>query len=251
MIGLSSNFRWLLLVVAVSGLLLFTGSSDAGPVVFVFVMAGWVASICVHEFAHAAVAWAGGDRSVSAQGYLTFDPARYMDPINSLMWPSLLVAIGSFGFPGGAVQVDDAALRSDRWRSAVSAAGPIGSFVVFLMLALPLSFGLDERLGALPFWNAVAFLAELQMVGILLNLLPIPGFDGYGIFEPHLPVGLRQTLEPSKAWATLALMAVLVMVPGFGGRFFMAAGKITTAMHIDSDLSWDGYEAFRFWRHIR
>lgn len=251
MIGLSSNFRWLLLLVAVSGLLLFTGSSDAGPVVFVFVMAGWVVSICIHEFGHAVVAWLGGDRSIPSQGYLTFDPARYVDPVNSLLWPSLLVVIGAFGFPSGAVYVDDAALRSDRWRSAVSAAGPFGSFLVFVALVAPLSLGLDQRLGAPAFWNALALLAELQMVGILLNLLPIPGFDGYGILEPHLPVDLRRSLAPAKAWATLALMAVLVMVPGVGGRFFLAADRITTALNVDDERAWEGYRAFRFWRNIR
>lgn len=251
MIGLSSNFRWLLLLVAVSGLLLFTGSSDAGPVVFVFVMAGWVVSICIHEFGHALVAWYGGDHAIPSQGYLTFDPARYVDPINSLLWPSLLVVIGAFGFPGGAVYVNEAALRSDRWRSAVSAAGPFGSLLVFVVLVMPLSLGLDARLGAPTFWNAVALLAELQMVGILLNLLPIPGFDGYGILEPHLPVDLRRSLEPAKAWATLALMAVLVMVPSVGGSFFRAADRITAAMNVDDDMAWDGYQSFRFWRNIR
>jgi hypothetical protein len=81
MFGLSSNFRWLLLVVAVSGALLFTGSSDAGPVVFVFVLAVWVVSICLHEFGHALVAWLGGDRSIPGKGYLTFDPARFWEAI--------------------------------------------------------------------------------------------------------------------------------------------------------------------------
>ncbi len=250
MIGLSSNFRWLLLLFAVPGVLLLTGSSDAGPVVFVFVMAGWIVSICIHEFGHAVVAWAGGDHAIPSQGYLSLDPARYIDPVNSLVWPSLLVVVGAFGFPGGAVYVNNAALRSNVWRSAVSAAGPIGSFLVFLVLALPLAFGLDERFGAEAFWNAVAFLAELQVVGILINLLPIPGFDGWGILEPYLPADVRRAAEPSKAWATLVLMAVLVFVPTVGGRFFVAASRISQSAGVDPGMAWYGYQSFRFWRNL-
>lgn len=251
MIGISSNFRWLLLVIAVSGGLLFTRTSEAGPVAFVFVMAGWIASICIHEFGHAVVAWAGGDRGIPGKGYLTFDPARYIDPVGSLLWPVLLVVIGAFGFPGGAVYVDTRALRSDLWRSAVAAAGPAASFLVFLAVALPLTFGLDERFDAPVFWNSLAFLAELQVVGVILNLLPIPGFDGYGILEPHLPTSLRRALAPAKAFATLIVMAVLVMVPGVGNRLFTASAKVTTAFAVDPEMAWSGYQSFRFWRNLR
>ena len=251
MIGFSSNFRWLLLIFAVAGGLLFTRSSDAGPVVFVFVMAGWVASICVHEFGHAWAARLGGDHSATTAAYLDFDPARYVDPVGSLLWPVLLVAIGAFGFPGGAVYLNTAALRSDAWRSIVSAAGPFASLLCGLVLALPIALGLDQHLGAETFWNAVALLAELQIVGVLLNLLPLPGFDGYGILEPHLPLGLRRTLEPTRPFATLIVLAALVMVPPIGQSFFGAATWITTAIGVDPSMAWDGWQDFRFWRNLR
>jgi Zn-dependent protease len=251
MIGFSSNFRWLLLIVGVAAALLFTGSTDAGPVVFIFVMAGWVVSLCVHEFGHALAARLGGDHSATTAAYLDFDPARYVDPVGSLVWPVLLVAIGAFGFPGGAVYLNTGALRSDAWRSFVSAAGPLASLLFALVLALPLALGLDERFGAETFWTAVALLAELQIVGVLLNLLPLPGFDGYGILEPYLPIDLRRTLEPVRAVATLLVLAALVMVPPVGQRFFGAATRITTAIGVDPGMAWDGWQNFRFWRNLR
>ena len=36
------------------------------------------------------------------------------------------------------------------------------------------------------FWAGMAFLGFLQVTAVLLNLLPIPGLDGYGALEPHL-----------------------------------------------------------------
>ena len=37
------------------------------------------------------------------------------------------------------------------------------------------------------FLSAIGLLALLQMVGLFINLLPIPGLDGFGILEPFLP----------------------------------------------------------------
>ena len=45
---------------------------------FIAVLICWIFSVCVHEFAHALVAYWGGDRSVRARGYLDFNPLRYM-----------------------------------------------------------------------------------------------------------------------------------------------------------------------------
>ena len=41
---------------------------------FVLVLIGWVFSVTLHEFAHAAVAYLGGDYTVKDKGYLSFNP---------------------------------------------------------------------------------------------------------------------------------------------------------------------------------
>ena len=47
--------------------------------VFVFVIAGWLVSLCLHEFGHAYTAWRFGDHDAAVRGYrlLTRDRARY------------------------------------------------------------------------------------------------------------------------------------------------------------------------------
>ena len=64
---------------------------------FIFVLVGWIFSLCLHEFAHAAVAFAGGDTSVREKGYLTFNPLRYVDPIASLFVPLVFLLLGGIG----------------------------------------------------------------------------------------------------------------------------------------------------------
>ena len=48
--------------------------------VFVMVIAGWVVSLCLHEFGHAFTAWRFGDRDIELRGYLDLDPRRYVSP---------------------------------------------------------------------------------------------------------------------------------------------------------------------------
>ena len=48
----------------------------ARMLLFVFVVSGWIVSLCLHEFGHAFFAWRSGDRSVATNGYLTQGQAR-------------------------------------------------------------------------------------------------------------------------------------------------------------------------------
>ena len=41
---------------------------------FILVIAGWVLSVTLHEFAHALVAYIGGDHTVKDKGYLSLNP---------------------------------------------------------------------------------------------------------------------------------------------------------------------------------
>ena len=44
--------------------------------VFLLVVAGWVVTLCLHEFAHAYTAWRHGDTDVEVRGYLTLNPLK-------------------------------------------------------------------------------------------------------------------------------------------------------------------------------
>src|SRR5919109_4442517 len=66
-----------------SGLALYHGTLDV-PVrylVVVFVVSGWITSLCLHEFGHALVAYLGGDTAVKEAGYLSLNPLKYTHPV--------------------------------------------------------------------------------------------------------------------------------------------------------------------------
>ena len=91
---------------------------------FLFIVAGWVVTVCVHEFAHAFLAWRFGDDEVEARGYLSLNPLKYSHPVLSILLPVLFIAIGGIGLPGGAVYLHPHRFRTNAQRALVSLSGP-------------------------------------------------------------------------------------------------------------------------------
>ena len=208
---------------------------------FIFVLVGWIFSLCLHEFAHAAVAYLGGDTSVREKGYLTFNPLRYVDPVTSLFIPLVFLLLGGIGLPGGAVYIDRSRLRSKYWECAVALAGPAANLVVAGVLVLALGAEAVPANAA----PAVAFLALLQVTAILLNLLPVPPLDGYGAIAPFLPRTLRTTFGRWGSISLWILLAVLWFVPAASAWFWLTTFRIAATLGIPLALAARGLRDFR------
>lgn len=241
--GPSPIFLGLLAVTIGSGWALWAGIGSPGLLAFIFVAAFWVVTLCLHEFAHALVAYRNGDESVVYRGYLTLDPLRYTHVVFSIVLPLIFLLLGGIGLPGGAVFIDRSALRTRFSRSAVSAAGPLTNLAVAVVLAIVLAFRTDQR----DFWAALAFLLFLQVTAALLNILPVPGMDGFGIIEPYLP---RSVLASAARIAPFALLGlfVLLWIPAVNAAFFEGVLGITRLLGIPPILVGRGYDLFQFWR---
>ena len=209
---------------------------------FIVVLAGWVFSLCLHEFAHAAVAYAGGDTSVREKGYLTFNPLRYADPMLSIFIPLLFLLQGGIGLPGGAVYINDARLRSRYWACAVSLAGPAANLLCAVALALVLEI---ESVAASPIAPALAFLALLQVTAIVLNLLAVPPLDGYRALAPFLGRGLRGTFDRFGSVTMLLLLFVLWFVPAASHWFWLATFRVAAAVGVPLQLAVRGLQDFK------
>ena len=211
---------------------------------FLLVLAGWGVSLCLHEFGHAIVAYKGGDREVYFKGYLTLDPRRYTDPLFSLVLPLLLLAIGGIPLPGGAVWINHHALRSKRIDSMVSLAGPFSNLAMGLLLIVSIQvFQPSMALG-----GALSFLALLQIFAFVLNILPIPGLDGWGAIEPYLSYEAQRFGAKARPWAPFILFAALIGIPAVGQAFFGLADGVFELLGGDGFLREVGNYAFFFWR---
>ena len=238
----------LLLAWAGAGVGLSLSEPLRGPFTFVFVLIGWVLSVMAHEFGHAFVAYKGGDHTVAAKGYLTLDPLRYMDSVTSLVIPLVVLAIGGIGLPGGAVYLRQDLMRGPLWRSAAALAGPAGTLVTLVILSGCIAALRILAPGAEALPAALAFLAFLQATALLINLLPIPGLDGYGALRPFLPQGLAAGLGKLEPIVFLGFIALLFVSPLANGLLFGSAFGLAAAAGVPGQAVAAGFDAFRFWK---
>ena len=234
-------------VTVLGGVLAWLAAAERQPLayfgVFTFVIAGWLVSLCLHEFGHAYTAWRFGDHDVAVRGYLTLNPLKCSSPLLSLGLPLLFIALGGIGLPGGAVYVRTA-FMTPRQRTLVNLAGPFANLVlaVALLAATRLLFDAEHAV----FWSAVAFLAFLQITALVLNLLPIPGLDGYGALEPHLSPETQRAVQPAKQFGFLILV-VLLLAPALNHWFFSVVYWFFDLSGVPSFLASIGAQLTRFW----
>lgn len=247
---ISPNALILLAAWIASGVGLVMAPQAAGVFTFVFVILGWVLAVVAHEFGHAFIAHKAGDPTIAEKGYLSLDPLKYADLGVSIVIPVIAVVLGGIGFPGGAVYLREDMMRNRAWRSAASLAGPFGTFLVLVVLTAAIGFAAPRLEGGLasPLIPALAFLAFLQATALLLNLLPVPGLDGYGIIRPWLPQDVREATRKYESLAMIALLAVLFFVPPVANLFFGIAFLVSHLVGVPLEAVQEGYRTFRFWR---
>ena len=177
-------------------------------------MAVLVASLSVHEAAHAWAANQLGDPTARMLGRLSLNPAVHVDVIGTLLFP--LVAI-STGLPliGWAkpVPVDFRYLRHPRRDFAlVAAAGPASNVVLALLGATVLEVlgGLDAaRDGGL----AAGVLLQFVVLNVLLavfNMVPVPPLDGGNVLMGVLPAAGAALVERVRPYGFLLLYALML-----------------------------------------
>ncbi|WP_333768134.1 site-2 protease family protein [Streptomyces sp. IBSBF 2435] len=244
---ISPVFLGIAAVMAVSGWAVWTGfASDAGFAVFLFVVSGWVVSLCLHEYAHARTALHSGDITIGDKGYLTLNPLKYTNAALSVVLPVIFVIMGGIGLPGGAVFIERGRIHG-RWRhSLISAAGPLTNVLFAVALMLPFTLHVDSWPPT--FLSALGFLAFLQVSAAFLNLLPIPGLDGYGIWEPWLPYSFRRQVEPFAPFGLIATFGVLY-IPSVNEKFFDGVYHVMGWFNVPDEFANYGYWLFRFWSH--
>jgi Zn-dependent protease len=206
---------------------------------------GWLVSLTLHEFSHGLVGYLGGDTGIRQRGYLTWNPLRYADPVLSFILPMLFLLMGGIGLPGGRTYIDRSALRSRHWDSAVSLAGPASNLVLAVLLAVP--FYLNWLPGGSVVTSALAFLIMVEMGAVLLNLLPIPPLDGYGILRPYLPPSLHRSADEVGRYGIFVLFIALWYVPPLNAAFWSVSDSLVAAMGVPLSEAMVGLQLMLRW----
>ncbi len=165
-------------------------------------------SAIVHEVSHGLMAEKLGDSTARDMGRITLNPIPHIDPFGSIMLPLLLLAIGSPIIFGAAkpVPVNFSNLRPRRLGMAlVSLAGPLSNFVLAIVCALIIKFGLANSI-------AYPILIEAIVLNLVLgtfNLVPIPPLDGSKILASVLPEDWWPRLFAYERWGFVLVLVFL------------------------------------------
>jgi len=191
-----------------------------------------LASLSVHEMAHAWSADRLGDPTPRAAGRLTLNPFAHLDIWGTLMLvATFAVSQGAFFFGWAKpVPIDPDRLAARRWgETLVAVSGPASNIAVAVLCGA-VSWGLSGvwSQGA----RAVAIAFYLNMVLAILNLLPIPPLDGWRAVTGLLPPRHRHGLDriaPYEQFVFVAFLALVVLRPEilsaiFGPPISAAAG---------------------------
>lgn len=156
---------------------LFITQLWSDPVHFIFWTVMVVFSVCCHELAHVYAALSQGDDTAARKGYLTLDPLK-------LMGPPSLIALAFIGIAWGAVPVTLSKFRHRYSHAAVSVAGPGTNLLLAVIFALATAFIFSHGAAV----ESASMFARFFLIGLqvncmlaVLNILPIPMFDGWEV----------------------------------------------------------------------
>lgn len=177
---------------------------------WLFIFPLFVMAVVVHEVSHGWVALRLGDRTALESGRLTLNPLRHIDPIGTVALPLFLRLVDApfvFGW-AKPVPINPLNFRHPRrdmlW---VGAAGPAANLALASAAALfshvgqPLLPGLGIAL--------LKYLAVINVVLGVFNLLPVPPLDGSRILLGMLPRAWAGILLLLERWGILLVFLLL------------------------------------------
>lgn len=200
-------------------------------------------AITLHEVAHGRVARHFGDRTAEAQGRLSLNPLRHIDPIGTVLVPMVLLWLGGFLFGWAKpVPVNARFLRRPRHDMVwVAAAGPVANLLMALGWAFMLSFVQHQGGGTAATWveSMASIGVSINLLLAVFNMLPIPPLDGGRVLVNLLPPGpVSNALQRLEPWGLFIVLGLLIT----GVLFMLLSGPIEVLRELV--LSLTGVQGF-------
>jgi Zn-dependent protease len=86
------------------------------------------------------------------------------------------------------------------------------------------------------------------VTAVVLNLIPVPPFDGYNAIEPHLSEATRMRFDQVRGGFIWIVFLLLWFVPFINNMFWGLIFFISRVLGIPLDLASMGLSQFLFWR---
>jgi Zn-dependent protease len=172
-----------------------------------------LASLTVHEWAHAWSADKLGDPTARMLGRVSFNPAVHIDLLGTIILP-LLAIFSGLPILGWAkpVPVNISRLGNPRRDfMIVAAAGPASNIVMAGGAALLFrSLGGIEAAGGALLPGLLILAVSINILLAVFNMLPIPPLDGGNVLAGLLPESMGGLLHALRAYGFIVLYALLL-----------------------------------------
>lgn len=168
----------------------------------------------VHEYAHAFVADKLGDKTPKFQGRLTLNPIAHIDPIGFVM-----ILLLGFGW-AKPVQTNPSAYKNyykDDLKVSIAgslanlATGFIFAFVTVILSRILSSSDLSDVIISI-----CSIVSYLNCMLCILNLIPIPGFDGFHILRDLFPKFFYNVAD--SLYRYQLIIFIIFIFPIIGGK---------------------------------
>ncbi|MEX1128269.1 MAG: site-2 protease family protein [Vicinamibacterales bacterium] len=171
-----------------------------------------LASLTVHEWAHAVTADRLGDPTARLLGRVSFNPIVHIDPIGTVLLP--LMAMFTTGFIFGwakPVPVNISRFGNPkRDFMIVAAAGPASNLAIATAAALVFrSLGGLESAGE-PLMRVLYFAVSINVLLAVFNMLPVPPLDGGNVLSGLLPDSFAPLINGLRQYGFIILLALIV-----------------------------------------
>ncbi len=185
------------------------------PIGLVLQVVAVLLAITIHEFAHAYVANKCGDPTAKYMGRLTLNPIKHLDPIGA-------ISLFLFGF-GWAKPVPVNPRNFKNYRrddTLVSAAGIITNFLMYLLMTtimMMLHKYVNSSNKLLYYVYLFVYIFRGMNLGLaIFNLLPIPPFDGFHLFNNIFFKGRIYVTQ--RQMQTIQVVVIVLIFTGFLGN---------------------------------
>ena len=185
-------------------------------------------SMTLHEAMHAFMGYFLGDDTAKAEGRLTLNPLKHIDPFMTLLLPMLLAVLGLPIFGGARpVPFNPRRVRHGEWGAAfVALAGPLTNlFLAFLAFGIGVVSGVITSGGLVQNTLAgqiVSLAVSVNLGFFVFNMLPLPPLDGSRLLYALAPESVRRGMEWIEQYGVMIVFMIVMIGQVAIGRIMMS-----------------------------